>query len=94
MITRIVKMIFKEESIEIFLQLFEERKSMIRNFHGCTHLELWRDKHHTNTFFTYSKWESEDALNAYRQSHFFDDTWQQTKALFADKPQAWTVEEQ
>lgn len=42
MITRIVKMTFREEEVEAFKALFEERKSLIRNFKGCTHLQLWQ----------------------------------------------------
>ena len=91
MIIRIVKMVFREEEIEAFQQLFEERRSLIRNFEGCTHLELWQDKNHSNVFFTYSWWDSEEHLNNYRDSHFFDDTWTLTKAKFAGKPEAWSV---
>jgi heme-degrading monooxygenase HmoA len=42
--------------------------------------------------FTYSLWESEADLNAYRHSELFEDTWKHTKALFADKPAAWSVD--
>jgi heme-degrading monooxygenase HmoA len=87
-------MIFKEDSIETFRQLFNSRKELIRHFEGCQHLELWQDKTHPYIFFTYSLWQSEDALNNYRQSHFFDDTWLQTKQLFAGKPEAWSVQQQ
>jgi quinol monooxygenase YgiN len=59
MITRIVKMTFRVDEIEAFLQLFEERKELIRNFEGCTHLQLWQDKHNPALFFTYSLWDSE-----------------------------------
>ena len=93
MIIRIVKMVFREEEVDAFKQLFEERKSLIRNFEGCTHLELWQDKRHPYTFFTYSWWDSEEHLNTYRSSHFFDDTWTLTKQKFAAKPEAWTVEQ-
>ena len=92
MIIRIVKMTFKQEEIASFKLLFEERKLLIRNFEGCTHLELWQDKTHSNIFFTYSWWDSEEHLNNYRTSHFFDDTWMLTKQKFAAKPEAWTVE--
>jgi heme oxygenase (mycobilin-producing) len=44
MIIRIVKMVFKEDEIGAFKTLFDERKSLIRSFEGCTHLELWQDK--------------------------------------------------
>jgi heme oxygenase (mycobilin-producing) len=92
MIIRIVKMVFKEEEIASFKALFAERKSLIRNFEGCTHLELWQDKLNPQIFFTYSWWDSEEHLNNYRTSHFFDDTWSLTKQKFASKPEAWTVQ--
>ena len=93
MIIRIVKMVFREEEVESFKELFEERKSLIRNFEGCTHLELWQDKSNPSIFFTYSWWQSEEHLNLYRTSHFFDATWNLTKQKFAAKPEAWTVEQ-
>ncbi len=93
MLVRIVKMTFREDAIETFQQLFESRKELIRNFEGCCHLELWQDKTNSNIFFTYSLWQSEEALNNYRQSHFFDDTWVQTKQLFAGRPEAWSVQQ-
>ncbi|RYE20616.1 MAG: antibiotic biosynthesis monooxygenase [Sphingobacteriales bacterium] len=91
MIVRIVQMTFDPAKVDEFLALFEERKQTIRCFDGCNHLELWQDAHSTNIFFTYSMWESEDNLNHYRFSDFFKDTWAKTKALFIDKPQAWSV---
>jgi heme oxygenase (mycobilin-producing) len=91
MIIRVVKMVFREEEVASFQQLFEERQLLIRNFEGCTHLELWQDARHPFIFFTYSWWDSEEHLENYRGSHFFDDTWRQTKIKFAEKPEAWTV---
>lgn len=91
MIIRIVKMVFRTEEVDAFKQLFEERKSLIRNFEGCTHLELWQDKNHPQTFFTYSWWDTEAHLDHYRASDFFDDTWTLTKQKFAAKAEAWSV---
>jgi heme-degrading monooxygenase HmoA len=91
MIIRIVQMNFREEAIAAFLALFEERKKLIRNFEGCKHLELWQDAHQPNIFFTYSIWDSEEHLNHYRFSELFRDTWERTRALFEDKPSAWSV---
>jgi heme-degrading monooxygenase HmoA len=84
-------MTFREESVNDFKTLFDERKDTIKSFTGCTHLELWQDVRHPNVFFTYSHWESEVDLDHYRFSEFFKDTWSRTKALFQDKPQAWSV---
>lgn len=91
MIVRIVKMSFREDEVAKFLRLFEERKSLIRHFEGCLHLELWQDAANANTFFTYSHWESEKHLDHYRFSELFKDTWAKTKALFEIPPQAWSV---
>ena len=78
-------MTFQKEKIEDFLKMFNERKLRIRNFPGCLHLELWQDKKETNAFFTYSIWESEEALNHYRFSEFFKETWSITKTYFNNK---------
>lgn len=91
---RIVKMCFKEEHIDAFKALFEERKATIRAQEGCTHLELLQDINNPQIFFTYSFWNSEQYLDQYRNSDFFADTWQKTKALFADKAAAWSVDQQ
>jgi quinol monooxygenase YgiN len=91
MTVRIVKMTFKEEAINDFLKTFELQKEYIRDFEGCTHLELLRDKNNSNTFFTYSYWENESYLEKYRQSEFFTNLWSKVKKLFAEKPQAWST---
>lgn len=91
MIVRIVQMTFDPAKVEEFKTLFEDRKQLIRHFNGCEHLELWQDTKKPNIFFTYSKWQSEQHLDHYRFSELFKDTWAKTKALFIDKPQAWSV---
>ncbi len=91
MLIRIVKMTFKEEHLPEFRQLFDERKDRIKSFEGCLHVELWQDRLHPNIFFTYSHWQHAEALEQYRSSPFFNETWQMTKKLFAAKPLAWSV---
>lgn len=91
MIVRVVKMTFKSELVPQFLALFEDRKEQIRGFEGCLHLELWQETNSNNIYFTYSQWQDEAALNHYRFSDFFKDTWGKTKALFAEKPEAWSL---
>jgi quinol monooxygenase YgiN len=92
MIKRIVKLTFRPEEISAFLEVFETSKAKIRASEGCQHLELWRAKAPDNVLFTYSYWESEAHLNKYRHSELFKATWAKTKILFADKPEAWSVE--
>ena len=85
-------MSFAEENIDPFLANFNENKEQIRNFKGCTLLELYRDKNNSNVFFTYSYWETASNLEAYRQSDLFKNVWSKTKLLFNDIPQAWSVD--
>ncbi|TRO63377.1 putative quinol monooxygenase [Christiangramia sabulilitoris] len=92
MFVRIVKMGFEPGKIEEFLNNFEEVKSRIRNFEGCEFLELYRDKDNTNRFFTYSYWKDEQALENYRKSDLFKTVWADTKILFNEKPEAWSVD--
>ncbi len=93
MIVRIVKLTFRPEEVETFKELFEQKKKKIRNFEGCLHLKLLQGVNHSNIFFTYSHWQTEDDLNNYRYSDLFSETWSATKLLFSDKPEAWTVNE-
>ncbi len=91
MLVRIVKLTFKHENISSFEAIFEETKDKIRNFEGCSHLELFQDMKNPHIFFTYSYWEDEQALENYRVSELFQATWARTKVLFGDKPEAWSI---
>lgn len=91
---RIVKMTFQPSEVATFRKVFEESNNRIRNFDGCSFLELYQDLHQENVFFTYSHWEDEAALNRYRHSDFFREVWGNTKKLFSEKPEAWSVERQ
>ncbi|MFM6983545.1 MAG: putative quinol monooxygenase [Chitinophagaceae bacterium] len=93
MINRIVKMHFRPEETDNFLALFEEVKDKIRSFEGCQGVNLLRDINDTSIMFTYSQWESEAHLNNYRASDLFAETWKDTKAKFAHKAEAWSVEQ-
>lgn len=88
MIIRVVRMTFKEEGVNQFLQIFEKSKEKIRNFPGCNHLQLLQDVHAKNIFTTYSIWESESDLNQYRESSLFGQVWPETKRLFLAPPMA------
>ena len=91
MITRVVKMTFKKESAEEFIQLFRENKEIIRNFEGCHTVSLFRENGDSNTFFTISLWKDTGALESYRSSDFFRKTWTRTKALFSERAEAWSL---
>ncbi|MDX2003391.1 MAG: antibiotic biosynthesis monooxygenase family protein [Chitinophagales bacterium] len=94
MIVRIVKLTFQPDRVDDFLGIFNEMKELISSSPGCLSLTLLRDKGRNNIFFTYSTWEDEASLEAYRQSETFSDVWSKAKVAFSDKPEAWTLQEQ
>jgi quinol monooxygenase YgiN len=91
MITRIVRMHFRPRERDAFLDIFNASKHLIRQFDGCQHLRLYNEAGCPDVFFTFSVWTSAEHLDAYRNSELFRTTWARTKALFADKPQAWSM---
>lgn len=93
MITRLVKMEFKQDLVIEFLSIFEKTKDKIRATEGCQDLVLLRETQNGNIFFTISKWESEEDLQSYRQSVLFKETWSATKKLFKNSAEAWSTEE-
>lgn len=90
MIIRLVKMTFREDAVLDFERLFESYHAQIRNFPGCTHLQLLKAD---NVYFTYSHWIDEQSLNRYRNSELFQQVWPATKALFASPAEAWSTEQ-
>ncbi len=92
MLVRIVKLHFKEENIAAFKELFKNTAEKIQGFEGCRHLEGYQDKGNPRIFFTYSHWDNEEALEAYRHSPFFKSVWSRTKVLFDGKPMVWSLD--
>lgn len=88
MLIRIVRMTFAPDTVETFLDRFDETAPQIRNFPGCHRLALWRDLDAPHVCTTHSHWESEEALAQYRSSNLFQSTWAAVKPLFADAPEA------
>lgn len=93
MIIRIVKMTFKVGTVTPFLEFLSGYKSQIRAAAGCTFLQVLQDTSTPEILVTHSHWESEDALNAYRDSELFKYVWSQTKIRFASAPQAMSLAE-
>ncbi|MFT5142905.1 MAG: quinol monooxygenase YgiN [Rhodothermales bacterium] len=89
-ITRLVRLTLLPEAFPAFEDIFAEAAPRIRSSPGCHHLELWRDIRYPNVVSTYSRWSSEAALNAYRETEFFRLIWGRTKMLFAAPPFAAT----
>ena len=88
MLVRLVRMTFRPDAVDAFLDQFDDTAPQIRSFAGCRHLELWKDADHPAVFTTHSHWTSAEALDAYRDSDLFRNTWSSVKPLFADRPVA------
>ncbi len=91
MILRIVKMHFNEEDVEHFLKYFESIRTQIEAMPGMLNLKLYQDDKNNNVLFTISSWLNEQHLNNYRKSELFGVVWPKTKAMFAEKPEAWSL---
>ena len=83
---------FTDAGVEEFLDIFNKNKESIRNFSGCSHLELLRDLEDRTCFTTLSYWINQESLNAYRQSQLFEEVWGQVKSLFSERSQAFSLE--
>ncbi|MCB0514674.1 MAG: antibiotic biosynthesis monooxygenase [Chitinophagales bacterium] len=90
MIFRIVKLEFREDSVQDFLTYIRPFQEAIRASAGCTFLQIIQDNNNPQLIFTYSQWQSEQDLENYRQSALFTQVWAQTKRWFSAKPAAWT----
>jgi heme-degrading monooxygenase HmoA len=91
MIIRIVQMTFQEGKSLEFLEVFKASADLIRQFPGCIHLELWESVESPDIYFTYSLWVTSEALNHYRFSDLFKETWSKTKILFSTPPVVWSM---
>ena len=92
-IQRIVKMTFKPEKSDSFQAFFTEIKDQIEAQPGCKSVKLLKDKENSGIFFTFSVWDDQSSLNAYRETELFGKVWPTVKEWFADKAEAWSTEE-
>ena len=63
MFVRIVKMSFHSKYIEEFQQMFDEKKTLIRNTKGCQLLELYQDKNNPEILSKFRFFQSDLATN-------------------------------
>lgn len=91
MIKRFVRMEFRKKRTATFLEIFRESCDAIRASEGCMYLELMQDTDDPNVYVTLSVWQSEAALEAYRRSALFAETWKRTRKLFKRRAQAWSL---
>jgi len=91
MIIRIVRMHFTAAGVEEFLEIFEANKMAIRNFEGCTDLQLLKDLENELVYTTLSHWKDHESLDRYRKSELFSSVWGSVKTLFAERTQAFSL---
>lgn len=92
MIIRIVRMHFTEVGAKDFLPIFDLYKNAIRNFSGCSHLQLLKDADDENVFTTLSHWDNSKSLEEYRKSELFKQVWNKVKPLFHERAIAFSLE--
>jgi heme-degrading monooxygenase HmoA len=83
---------FTEAGVEEFLQIFNKHKEAIRNFPGCSHLQLLKDADDSTTYTTLSHWDKVESLENYRKSELFGQVWGRVKTLFSERSQAFSLE--
>lgn len=86
-------MTFQPDKTADFKANFEKHKLQIRGVEGCEKLLLLQDINDINVYFTYSWWQSEKHLDAYRNSELFKGVWKFTKSLFSARAEAWSTTE-
>lgn len=91
MIIRLVKLSIQPNKMDAFVNAFNTHKHEIKAFNGCNHLELLAENNDSGIVFTYSKWDSQDDLESYRNSELFKGIWSTVKPMFSDKPEAWST---
>jgi len=82
---------FTEAGVDEFLQIFNKHKEAIRNFPGCSHLQLLKDAEDETIYTTLSHWDKEESLENYRKSELFGQVWGRVKTLFAERTQAFSL---
>ncbi len=84
MVIRLVRMRFRSEEVERFLALYDRAYPVIVKQPGCHSVQLVREVNDPTAFATWSVWNDEASLDAYRRSAFFRNFsfWPEVKALF------------
>ncbi len=91
MLVRIVRMHFTDAGVAEFLEIFNTHKTQIRNFPGCSHLQLLKDPKDKNCYATLSYWDGEASLEQYRKSELFGRVWGRVKKLFTRRTEAFSL---
>ena len=82
---------FRPEEVDGFMEFFQEIRHKIEAMPGAIKVQLYQDENDPSILFTLSQWLNESHLNGYRKSELFGYVWPRTKALFSQKPEAWSL---
>jgi len=94
MIKRIVKLTVKNASAKSeFEKIYQVRNPFKNGVKGCTSVKVMQDVNHKDVFYTVSLWDSNDDLEAYRQSDYFAETWPMVKAQLSKRAEAFSMTE-
>ena len=85
---RTIRLTIRPDRLDAFHALFAETRNRIAAAPGCRSLDLWQDVGYPNVLTTVSLWDGPHALDAYRDSDLFRETWARTTPLFAAPPVA------
>lgn len=83
-------MSFRAAEVEQFTRLYHAARPTILAQPGCQSVILVQDIERPTVFVTWSVWDDEAALEAYRTSAFFQDFWPNVRALFDAPPRVQT----
>ena len=94
MITRIVRLTLKDElSLDEFKKLYTKRNPKSRGVSGCLEVRIMKDIKENNIYYTVSKWSNNQALEDYRSSEYFKQTWPMVKSTLAARTKVFTMED-
>ena len=81
----------KPGHVQDFISIFQGVKGKIISQSGCISLQLFHDVKSPNFIFTVSRWSSQEALEDYRSSPFFQETWTKVKLYFDGPTKVWSL---
>ncbi len=92
MILRLVKLNIAQERREDFLSAVTEVFETVASSAGCLGIEILSSAEKPDTFLSLSRWESEAALEAYRNDTVFGTLWSTIKPWFSTPAEAQTFD--
>ena len=94
MIKRVVRLTLKDDaSINAFQEIYRSRNPFTKGVKGCREVKVLKDVDHDDVYYTFSIWDSNEDLEAYRQSNYFAETWPMVKAQLAKRAEAFSMTE-